>query len=255
MPIMPAEESDANPRERFFDLIGVCWRQWRVERQLRGRGIDFRSTDPELVRAAYAHMSPAEFAAINGRHAWANARTLRKSLAGLIPDRPVRTIDLGSGSGTSTRVLARLLPRGSRIVGLEFTNSLAEAARRQRYVAADGSPQQVTFAVGSVAETFIDAEGGEIASGTADLVNASGVLGHHLNEAGIVHAVDEVHRVLASGGIAALDVGPNLSAARLTDLMRARGFTRLRRSRGQPFDRTGQVVFHKSISSSDWRTM
>lgn len=233
------------PRERFVDLVGVCWRQWRIERELRRRGIDFRSTDQERVREAYSKMTPAEFAAINGRHAWANARTLRKSLKGLIPDRPIRAIDLGSGSGTSTRVLARLLPPGSRIVGLEFAGSLVEAAQGQSYLARDGSPQAVSFAVGSVEERFVDADGNAITSGTVDLVNASGILGHHLDEAGIVRAVDEVDRVLAGGGIAALDVGPQLSAERLTALMQARGFTRLRRSRSQSFDRTGQIVFRK----------
>ena len=231
--------------DRWIDLPRICWRQWRTERALRRRGIDFRSTDPRRVQDAYSRMSPEEFGAINSRHAWANARTMRGSLAGLLPEGPIDALDLGSGNGASTRILARLLPAGSRILGLEFADSLVEIARRQSYLSAKGRPQNVAFQVASITERFVDADGNAIADGSVHLVNASGILGHHLDEADVARTLDEVARVLAAGGIAALDVGPKLSKERLTHLMHDRGLADLRRSRGHPLDRTGQVVFRK----------
>src|SRR5688572_28500143 len=88
------------------NLLGVCWRQWRTERALARRGIRFRTTDPAAVTAAYAAMSAEEFGAINGRQDWANWRTIPRALSGHVPDRPLRVLDLGCGTGTSTAVLA-----------------------------------------------------------------------------------------------------------------------------------------------------
>lgn len=228
---------------RWRDLAGICWRQRYVEKQLRRQGVDFRSTDPVRVRQAYSKMSAAEFAAINGRQAWANARTLRDSWAGLIPNRAVHAVDLGTGCGTSTQILASLLSPGSRLFGLEFAPSLAEVARRQIYWGEDGRPLEASIAVGSVVEPWLESPGQEIRCGSIDIINASGILGHHVDGTGIISVLAEVERVLAPGGSAALDVGPALSSRELTRLMQQRGFVRIRRTRGQPFDQTGQVVF------------
>lgn len=229
----------------YWQLASICWRQWRAERSLRGRGVDFRSADPEKVRAAYSKMSEEEFTAINGRHHWANDRAMRQSFAGLLPNEPVDAVDLGCGSGTSTEILCRLLPPGSHVIGVEFVEPLVEFARHRTYFGPDGQPQHVSFVVGSVADEFVDETGRLLPDESYSLVNASGVLGHHLGMRAIMRVADEVQRVLCSGGIAALDVGPRLSDDSLTAHMLARGFDRIRRTRGQPLDRTGQVVYRK----------
>src|SRR5205807_8119278 len=102
----------------------VCWRQWRTERALARRGIHFRATDPQRVAAAYAAMSAAEFDAINGRQDWANWRTIPRALHGHVPLRPLRVLDLGCGTGSSTRVLAFYCPAGSPVIGYALVNAL-----------------------------------------------------------------------------------------------------------------------------------
>lgn len=240
------ERLTARPAEgpgKSDHVLAICWRQWRAERSLRRRGIDFRTTDPAAARSAYAAMSPEEFAAINGRQSWANERTISRSLRGLLPDRAMFALDLGSGIGESTACLARVLPPGSRIIGTEFAEPLVDVARARH--TSDGNGGFVSFRVGSITETFRDEHGQSIADGAVDLVNASGIVGHHLNRPDAERVAEETARVLRMGGIAALDVGPKMTAKDLTAVMTDLGFVRLRRTRSNPFDRTGQVVFRK----------
>jgi SAM-dependent methyltransferase len=221
----------------------VCWRQWRTERALHARGIDFRTTDPDEARRAYSSMTATEFAAINGRQAWANRRTIARSLAGLLPHRPLEAIDLGCGIGESTRVLASLLPPGSQVLGIEFAAPLVEVARE--FNTRDHVTSEAQFVVGSIIETFTDRDGHPIDASRIDVVNASVIVGHHLEPPAAESAAEEIHRVLKPGGIAKLDIGPKLSAKRLTTLMKQLGFEPLRRTRSHLFDPTGQVVFRK----------
>lgn len=225
------------------NLLWACWHQWRIERALRERGIDFRTTVPEDAQRAYSSMTAEEFAAINGRQAWANRRTIARSLAGLIPAQPISAIDLGCGIGESTRVLASLLPAGSPVLGIEFAPPLVEVARE--FNAGDASSRDVRFVVGSIVETFRDEDGRPLDSESIDVANASGIIGHHLDPPDAESAAEEIRRVLKPRGIASLDVGPKLSAKRLTSLMSPLGFERVRRTRSNPFDRTGQVVFRR----------
>ncbi len=88
------------------NVLAVCWRQWRAERSLERRGLHFRSTDSKTMAAAYSAMTEAEFDAVNGRQDWANWRTIPRALNGHVPMRPLRILDLGCGTGGSTRVLA-----------------------------------------------------------------------------------------------------------------------------------------------------
>lgn len=191
-------------------------------------------------------MTPEEFAAINGRQRWANAKTIYRSIRGLLPERPLFALDLGSGLGESTANLASLLHPESRIIGIEFAEHLVNIARAGVYAGSDGRSRPLVFVVGSVLETFRDERGESIADRSVDLVNASGILGHHLDPVDAGRMLDEIARVLKPDGIAALDVGPKLSAAALTSLMAGRGFDRLRRTRSNPLDRTGQVVFKRA---------
>lgn len=218
---------------------------------MRRRGIDFRTTDPDAVRLAYAAMTPEEFAAVNGRQGWANSTTIFRSIRGLLPEGPLFALDLGSGLGESTACLAGLLHPDSRIIGIEFSEHLVEIARTGTFIGGNGRPRPLEFVVGSVLETFRDERGERIADGSVDLVNASGILGHHLEPIDAGRMLDEVARVLKPDGVAALDVGPKLSAADLTSMMSDRGYTRLRRTRSNPFDRTGQVVFRRNPTPPD----
>ena len=146
------------------NLLAICWRQWRSERALRKRGIDFRTTDLKAAQAAYAAMTAEQFTAINGRQAWANRRTISRSLAGLLPNHPLQALDLGCGIGESTRVLAALLPPGSSILGIEFAASLVAIAECHT-----SKSSQLRFVAGSITETLHSAAAQPIASGSIDL--------------------------------------------------------------------------------------
>jgi hypothetical protein len=87
-------------------LLAVAWRQWRTERALARRGVQFRTTDLHAALAAYAAMTDGEFDAINGRQDWANWRTIPRALSGHVPDRPLRVLDLGCGTGSHALGLA-----------------------------------------------------------------------------------------------------------------------------------------------------
>ncbi len=223
--------------------LAVCWRQWRGERALARRGVHFRATDLRAVAAAYAAMSDAEFDAINGRQDWANWRTIPRALSGHVPDRPLRVADLGCGTGSSTRVLAFYCPEGSHITGYELVAPLVEVARRRPYPHRSGRPALVEFVCQGVTEPLRKPGGELVLDHHLDLVNASGVVGHHLDGRTVGPLVAELRRVLAPGGIAMLDVGPTLGDAELTRAMSAAGFVRLGRWRSWRLDPTGQVVF------------
>jgi SAM-dependent methyltransferase len=231
-------------------FLAVCWRQWRVERALARRGVRFRSTDPKALEAAYAAMTEQEFDAINGPQDWANWRTIPRSLGGHVPDRPLRALDLGCGTGGSTRVLAFYCPLGSTITGYELARPLLEIARRRTYPHRGGRPADVNFCCQGVTEPLREPAGGPVPDRGVDLVNASGVVGHHLNRDTAAPLVRELRRVLAPGGIAALDVGPTLRAPDLIGLMRAAGFQALGRCRSCLLDPTGQVVFRAAEAGS-----
>ncbi len=225
------------------NALAVCWRQWRGERSLRRRGVNFRATDPATVAAAYAAMSDEEFDAINGRQDWANWRTIPRCLSGHVPDRPLTIIDLGCGTGSSTRVLAFYCPPDSHIVGHELVATLVEVARRRAYPHRTGQPAQVAFVCQGVTEPFRRPDGSLFPERSVDLVNASGVVGHHLDADTVRPLVAELRRVLAPDAVAALDVGPTLGDAALTGLMAEAGFRRLGRWRSWWLDPTGEVVF------------
>jgi SAM-dependent methyltransferase len=226
-------------------LLAVALRQWRAERALARRGIHFRTTDADAARAAYAAMADGEFDAINGRQDWANWRTIPRALSGHVPDRPLHVLDLGCGTGSSTRVLAFYCPPGSHLTGYELAARLVEVARRRSYPHRSGAPARVDFCCQGVTEPLRQADGALVPDGRVDLVNASGVVGHHLTADTVRPLVRELRRVLAAEGVAMLDVGPALTAPVLTQVMEGAGFRRLGRFRSCWFDPTGEVVFRR----------
>jgi SAM-dependent methyltransferase len=226
-------------------LLAVCWRQWRAERALARRGLHFRTADPAAVGAAYAAMSNEEFDAINGRQDWANWRTIPGALSGHVPDQPLRVLDLGCGTGGSTRVLAFYCPAGSHITGYEIAPALVDVARRRTYLHRSGAPALVFFYCQGMTESLRANDGVLIADHSVDLVNASGVVGHHLTPQTVGPLVKELCRVVRPGGVALLDVGPTLGDEELTNVFTVAGFRRLGRSRSWALDPTGEVVFQR----------
>lgn len=227
------------------NALAVLWRQWRTERRLAQRGLHFRATDPEKVGQVYAAMTEEEFEGINARQDWANWRTIPRALSGNVPDRPLRVLDLGCGTGGSTQVLAFYCPPGSHVTGYELAAPLLEFARRRKYPRRDGEPATVDFRCQGVTERFLNATGYEIAAASVDVVSASGVVGHHLNGDTVGVLIEELTRVLTGEGVAALDVGPSLGEPELKRRMEAAGFKTVGRFKSWFGDPTGQVVFRK----------
>jgi SAM-dependent methyltransferase len=220
-------------------ILLVCWRQWRTERALARRGIQFRATAWEQVLAAYAAMTQAEFDAINGPQDWANWRTIPRAMNGCLPDQPLRVLDLGCGTGGSTRVLAFYCPAGSRITGYELAEPMLDFARRRDYRQRDDSIAKVDFICQGVTEPLREPDH------SVDLINASGVVGHHLTPASIQPLIAEMKRVLVPNGTAMLDVGPTMPGSALQQLMHEAGFQYRGRFRSWFGDRTGEMVFQR----------
>lgn len=221
-------------------ILIVCWRQWRTERALAKRGIHFRATSFDQVLAAYAAMTQEEFDAINGPQEWANWRTIPRAMSGHVPNRPLRVLDLGCGTGGSTRVLACYCPCGSRITGFEIAEPMLAFARRRDYRQRDGAVAAVDFVCQGVTERLPEADG------SVDLINASGVVGHHLTPATIPPLVAEMQRVLTPAGVAMLDIGPTMPCAALKSIMVEANFTFLGHFKSWFGDRTGEMVFQSS---------
>lgn len=228
------------------NVLRVCWRQRRTERRLSKRGLRFRHSDLQKLAGVYAAMDEDEFNAINGRQDWANWRTIPRALTGHVADRPLTVLDLGCGVGSSTQVLAFYCPPGSRIIGYEFAAPLVEIAKHRTYRDSNGADADVTFCCRGVTEPFLDANGERLPSGSVDVINASGIVGHHLNKNSVPPLIAEIGRVLKQDGIAMLDVGPTLPADVLTDLMQQAGFEKLGHYKSWWFDPTGQVVYRRS---------
>jgi SAM-dependent methyltransferase len=217
----------------------VCWRQWRTERKLAKRGVRFRATALEQVLAAYAAMSQTEFDAINGPQEWANWRTIPRALNGHVPDRPLRVLDLGCGSGSSTRVLAYYCPIGSHITGYELAEPILAYARRRRYQHRSGAAMSVDFVCQGVTQQFREPDA------SVDVINASGIVGHHLKPETMRPLLAEIERVLKPAGVAMLDVGPTLRGPALRRIMAEAGFAFLGHYRSWFGDLTGEMVFRR----------
>ena len=225
------------------NIVAVCVKQWQTERALARRGVLFRTTDLQAVEASYSAMSEEEFDAVNGRQEWANWRTIARSMSGLAPNRPVRAIDLGCGTGGSTRVLACYLHPDSSIVGYELAEPLVSVARRRRYLHRSGQPIRVDFVCQGITRRLHGPDGEEVADRSVDLANASGVVGHHLCESTVQDLAAELRRVLVPDGLAMLDPGPALPRGTLRRCLRPLGFDAIRFCRSSTFDPFGQIVF------------
>jgi SAM-dependent methyltransferase len=228
------------------DVLKAVVGQFVKEQGLKLRGVQFRTTHPPAVRAAYAAMDPREFDSVNARQHWANWRTIPRGMSGRVPNRSLRVIDLGCGTGSSTSVLACFCPAGSRILGLELSPDFVLTARSRSYRRSDGGNAVVEFHCQSITEPFCTPDAVRVPDASIQLVNASGVMGHHLEEPAVEQVVTEVARVLETGGLALLDCGPRLRPKTLAALAEPRQLREVGFVRATHLDLNGQLVFRRA---------
>ena len=217
------------------------WSAWRLWR----RGLMFKDTNQEISARAYAAMNSGEFAGINAFQAWADWRVLPR-LVGLIPvDPPWHVIDLGCGQGVSTEVLAWCCPPGSRLLGIDLSEAALSAARQRCYRHSSGQSAAVQFRHQAIDQPWVDAQDRLVADNSITLVNASGIMGHHLDQTSVQRVVREIDRVLAPGGWAVLGFGPRRSARALEQTLREAGFIRAGQARSWWLDPCGQLAFQR----------
>jgi len=225
----------------------LCMRAAVRELLLRtSRRINFRRRQNPDACAAYDAMQIDEFTAINALQAWANWRTIPRNLSGQLVDEPVVAIDLCSGVGDSTAVLAYYCAPGSRIIGYEFNARFVEHARKRRCVNRLGRPADVEFLTQNVLETFRTADGRRVPDRSVDLVNASGAVGCHFDLAATQLLARECGRVVRPGGLALIDAGRGgADAKELTTAFHAVGFRVVRQARSCIIDRGNQLCLRK----------
>lgn len=230
-----------------WDIVPRIWNQFWTERSLAERGILFRTADEQKACSAYAAMTEEEFRRVNGRQAWASWRTIRKCFQQCRFNEPITAIDLGCGSGDSTRALAFYCPYGSRIIGYELAEPLARIAERRRYQTSCGRRADVSFVCQGITQALLSPVGEPLAVGSVNIASACGVVGHHLTPQTVIPLLEELSRVLSPSGCAFLDVGPTLSDSELTCLMTRFNFKRVARCRSLLFDPYGQVIFARKL--------
>lgn len=238
-----AEEATLHPPNLVVAFITQALHEARLS---WWRGVRFRSRVNQDACRAYAAMDPWEFEGINARQAWANWRTIPKSLGSWVNGRPLRVVDLCCGTGQSTAVLARHLPPGSRILGLERNPAFVARARSRRYLGAAGRPVEVAFHAQSVLDTFREPTGEALPDDSADLVHSAGALGCHFDPAGLARLAEEIDRVLRPGGRAIVD--SRRSPRRVLELRRIferRGFRFTGQARSCAFDSYVQLSLVK----------
>lgn len=228
-------------------IVGLFLKQAWAEFALSCRRIDFRKSDNREAIRAYCAMTEVEFEGINARQEWSNWRTIPRNLRGELPSGPCRAIDLCSGVGHSTRVLAYYLSPGSMILGLEYNPKFVEAARRREYRRSDGAPADVRFRVQSVLEPFRDESGAALPDASFALVNSCGALGIHFGVGEIERLAVEIRRVLKMGGLATVDSGAQgVDAPRMSRIFEERGFLVRRHTKSCFVDRFTHICFRKT---------
>src|SRR5579885_968325 len=241
----------ARARLRSNNLAEIFLRQAFTELRfvLRNR-VTFRKRRNGEACKAYRVMGPQEFEGINARQQWANWRLIPKNLSGHLPAEPVVAIDLCCGTGQSTEVLSWYLPRGSRILGIEYNPTFVKKAARRSYLHSSGSPVEVRFSVQSVLDTFAGPDGEPLADASVDIVNSCGAVGCHFDREATTRLAREVARVLKPGGLAAIDSGAaGTPKHELIAIFESAGF-RLSHARKSVFlDPCTQVVFKKGRPS------
>ncbi|MEM7203378.1 MAG: class I SAM-dependent methyltransferase [Planctomycetota bacterium] len=228
---------------RWLATLATFWRGWLTERRLSRRDVRFRSTNPDIVRRAYAAMSAMEFEGINGAQHWANHLLIPRALRGWSLGRPWRIVDLGCGTGGSTGILTRHAVPGSTVIGYDMCAGLLDHARSRTYCDRANGIVPSEFVRQSIVTTLHDQQGKPLPASSVDVAHSAGVVGHHLNEDAVRVLAGELRRVLTPGGVAILDAGPRLPAHRLQQAMAASGFEVVSTHRLVPFASRATMVF------------
>jgi SAM-dependent methyltransferase len=238
--------SAARRNGQGWNIPLIAARQAAVEVWTRASGARFRRADNADACRGYQALSARDLAAVNARQRWANWRTIPRNLDGHCPDRPLRALDLCSGTGDATAVLAWHLPRGSRILGLEYQHTFVAEARRRHFRDAQGTLVETRFSAQSVLERFRDEQGEVLADASMDLVNCSGAVGCHFRAEAAATLAREVARVLRPGGLALIDAGDaGTSPETLERICWKLGLSRLRAARSCWLDRYVQICFRR----------
>ncbi|HYF48199.1 MAG TPA: class I SAM-dependent methyltransferase [Planctomycetota bacterium] len=244
-------ESDIRRVARYFRVptlpeafVLQAWHEFR----LKARNVVFRSGQNEKARGAYCAMRPDEFQHINARQAWANWRTIPRSINGRLPNSPILALDLCCGTGQSTSVMACYAAPHSELLGLEYNPNFVEAARRRAILNDRRAPARARFHAQSVLETFCFQKGRMVPDRAADWVNSSGAVGCHFRPAETEKLAAEISRVLKPGGIATIDSGPDgTSTEELKDIFQRLGFTVLGQTKSCALDRFTHVTFRRGV--------
>lgn len=250
MPLVFSEDEirrAARARLPDTNIVRVSARQTVAELTLKLKGLDFRFGANDKAVAAYERMTLEEFDGINARQRWANWRTIPRNLSGRIQDQPLIALDLCCGVGQSTEVLAHYLPRGSRILGLEYQASFVARARTRKYLDARGQGVNVEFRAQSVLEPFCGVDGTRLGDQSQDLVNCMGAVGSHFDPQASELLLREIARVMKPGGLAMLDCGAKGTDLHTLSAIAERfGFERKAVTRSTFLDIYPQVCFERT---------
>lgn len=241
--LWPAPPRTGGPtRQGPWALLRSLCRGWFAAGRVRRRLRSLRDGDEAALLAVYETLTPAEFEALNAMQNWTHGRVIPAVIAGLLPSRPTLVLDLGCGSGDSTEWLAHCAPRGSLLIGYDFSSQRLASARERRYQHADGGPARVCFRRQRIDEPLRDGNGERLCAGSVDLAFSSGVVGHHLDGHAADRLAAELRRVVRPGGAVVLDAGPRLRLRALVRILREHGFERVRVRRLGPFNPRAQLV-------------
>jgi SAM-dependent methyltransferase len=155
-------------------------------------------------------------------------------------------VDLCAGVGDSTEVLARCLPRGSDVLGLECNPEFVLTARSRIYRDGAGNPVKTEFRVQSVLEPFRDSSGMRLPDASVDLVNCCGALAINFNTREISVLAAEIARVVRAGGLAAIDSPASRAGKeRMVRVFSRHHFVALGSAQSCFLDRFSQICFRR----------
>lgn len=228
-------------------LSSVLRQAWHEYALWLSKGICFRCGKNTEAVNKYRPMTPHQFDAINARQNWANWRTIPRNLSQRLPNRPVRALDLCSGTGQSTAVLATYLAPHSTVLGLEFNPEFVMAARQRAYYEDSGRRALVSFRSQSVLDPFCHSDGRKLSDGHVDLVHSSGAVGCHFQPHETERLAREIARVVSAGGLALIDSGrAGTDTETVTEIFEANGFNAIHCARSCALDRYTQVCFRRT---------
>ncbi len=223
-------------RQKYYEWMMRIWKHIR-----------FRHARNPAVCAAYEAMALNEFAAINALQCWANWRNIPRLLNGRMPNRPLRVLDLCSGTGQSTVALAYYCPSQSVILGLEHNARFVEAARARHFVTQNGHAARVAFGVQNVLEPFCNETGVPLPAASFDLIHSTGAIGCHFDAHATAQLAPECARVLRPGGLLAFDTGrAGTTRAQLLRIFEPLGFCPAGAWKSCALDRHWQVAMRKN---------